>query len=358
MGSIRTFLALSVVFSHCFGFVFVGGPLAVQLFYVISGFLISFVLVEAKTYKRTSTFYLNRALRLFPIYYVVAFSSLIIFVGIHFATLDTFSFWQVYGLIDFPGTISLFLSNLFLFGQDWIMFTGVREGAFQLVSDFRVTEINVWQGLLVPQAWTLGVELTFYLFAPFILKDKRVMLVALLVSLTLRCVLIGWGVGLSDPWSYRFFPTELALFLVGAFSHQIWMPWLARIGVLTKSSAFLVTLIFLAICAAYCLMPHTPFNAPALILILGLMLPFLFYFQKGYKWDRMIGELSYPIYISHMGIIYLLGVFFGQVDLLEEKYWTLDRALIVLVLTVVVSISLNHFVANPFERWRIRVKAR
>jgi peptidoglycan/LPS O-acetylase OafA/YrhL len=48
MGTLRTLLAISVVFAHSFGFVFVGGRNAVQLFYMISGFLISFVIVEKK----------------------------------------------------------------------------------------------------------------------------------------------------------------------------------------------------------------------------------------------------------------------------------------------------------------------
>lgn len=38
MGVLRFILAISVVFAHTYGFLFVGGRLAVQLFYMISGF--------------------------------------------------------------------------------------------------------------------------------------------------------------------------------------------------------------------------------------------------------------------------------------------------------------------------------
>jgi peptidoglycan/LPS O-acetylase OafA/YrhL len=48
MGMLRTIFAISVVFVHSYGHVFVGGRNAVQLFYIISGFLISYVLVELK----------------------------------------------------------------------------------------------------------------------------------------------------------------------------------------------------------------------------------------------------------------------------------------------------------------------
>lgn len=61
MGLLRTILAISVVLAHSIGFVsigfrsnvglLVGGQNAVQIFYMISGFLISYVLVEKKHMK-------------------------------------------------------------------------------------------------------------------------------------------------------------------------------------------------------------------------------------------------------------------------------------------------------------------
>ena len=75
MGSVRTLLAIAVVFGHSYGFIFVGGRLAVQLFYVISGFLISYVLVEARTYRSVSSFYINRSLGF--LYWFVALTTII-----------------------------------------------------------------------------------------------------------------------------------------------------------------------------------------------------------------------------------------------------------------------------------------
>ena len=54
MGMLRTLLALSVVLDHLGGGTtdwLVGGRLAVQLFYVISGFLISYVLTATDPYR-------------------------------------------------------------------------------------------------------------------------------------------------------------------------------------------------------------------------------------------------------------------------------------------------------------------
>jgi len=83
MGTLRTLLAIAVVFAHTplairiFG----GGRVAVQMFYAISGFLITFVLENVKAYQNPRRFYENRALRIFPVYCaVLAMSAVVAFV--------------------------------------------------------------------------------------------------------------------------------------------------------------------------------------------------------------------------------------------------------------------------------------
>ena len=50
MGTIRLLLALGVVFTHSYGYLFTGGKLSVQIFYMISGYLMSLILINQKTY--------------------------------------------------------------------------------------------------------------------------------------------------------------------------------------------------------------------------------------------------------------------------------------------------------------------
>ena len=154
-----------------------------SFFYIISGFLISYILVEAKTYRSVSAFYTNRVLRLFPIYWLVAITTLIVIFVVSIVFNQTHQVVNTFESLDFLGRLSLVLSNIFLFGQDWIMFTGVRDGTFQFVTDFRQSEVAVHSGLLVPQAWTLGVELSFYLIAPFLLVRKNLIVSILICSL-------------------------------------------------------------------------------------------------------------------------------------------------------------------------------
>lgn len=105
MGILRTLLALSVVLDHLGGGAtnqLVGGRLAVQLFYVISGFLISYVLTGTDRYQgATGHFYANRLLRLFPVYLAVAALTL----AAHAA--GDGSFFRLYD--DLPLSARLFL---------------------------------------------------------------------------------------------------------------------------------------------------------------------------------------------------------------------------------------------------------
>jgi peptidoglycan/LPS O-acetylase OafA/YrhL len=52
------------------------------------------------------------------------------------------------------------------------MFSAVEHYSLVFSTDFTKSEIPLWDGLIAPQAWTLGIELTFYLVALFILTRR------------------------------------------------------------------------------------------------------------------------------------------------------------------------------------------
>lgn len=355
MGTVRTLLAIAVVFSHCYGFMFVGGRLAVQMFYAISGFLISYILVEARAYATARSFYANRFLRLFPIYWLVAIIALVM-NGLEFAITGSNAWVSVLREIDPLGRIALVISNLTLLGQDWIMFTAVHDGAIVLSTNFRESEIPVWKGLLVPQAWTLGVELSFYLIAPLVLHRRALVIGLLLASLALRGLLITLGFGGVDPWTYRFFPTELALFLIGALSHQVLAPRLSRLSASQIDKASIAATAFITVYVA--LFAMLPMRGLQTLLLIGsfvVLLPLLFRFQSTHRWDRRIGELSYPIYIVHLAVIFPLEHLLPPLGIAKQ---TLPSALIVVATTIAVADLLNRVVGARIEQMRDRVRRR
>lgn len=352
MGTLRTIFAIAVVFGHSWpnGMVFVGGRNAVQLFYVISGFLISYVLVEKKAYAKIRDFYINRYLRLYPVYFCVAFLTIVATTLLSSISTETSSFFSVYVNAPISADILLVLSNIFILGQDWVMFSGVENNTLVFAKDFFNSEVVLYRGLIVPQAWTLGVELSFYLIAPFVLPRIRILYLLLALSLGLRIYLISTGLGLNDPWTYRFFPTELALFLLGALAHQKLLPYYRR--VITKrldiySNAATYLLIIFSI--LYFLIPVKElWRAIFLFTAFILLIPLTFIFQNRYRIDNWIGNLSYPIYIGHLLVAFICGLVLKKFDI--ENHQVIS--IFCVILTIGFAVCLNKWIAEPFEKIR------
>ena len=353
MGTIRLLLALAVVFTHSYGYLFTGGKLAVQLFYIISGYLMSLILLNNKTYSNLYKFYSNRLLRLFPVYWGVAILTFVYFLVNYIIGGEDF-FFQTYFDVGFLAGFSLFLSNILIIGQDWLMFTGVNQGVFQFVTDFRESEILVYNGLLVPQAWTLGIELTFYVICPFILKKKNIWISLLILSVLVRIYLLRIGLGNKDPFSYRFFPSELSLFLFGAFSHQYLLPLYNKYSLLeNKLIINATTLLIILFIISF---SFIPFNRTLLSLILisimTLSLPIISKFQRSSKLDHWISKFSYPVYISHMLIIYLMSDIFNYFEIVKSY----NYYFCVIVGTLFVSYLLDIFISEKVEKIRSKIK--
>ena len=355
MGTLRTIFAIAVVFAHSYGYMFVGGKNAVQLFYMISGFLISYILVERKAYPSIRSFYINRYLRLYPIYFVIAFISFLAFGIVSIFGKDV-DFFKVYNDAPYAANLLLIFSNATIFLQDWVMFAGVKSNQLVFSTDFRKSEVVLYPALLVPQAWTLGVELTFYLIAPFILSKQKILFLLLILSISLRIYLISIGLGNKDPWTYRFFPTELALFLLGALAHQFLLPlYINMLSVkYIKKISSLATYALIFISLVFSFIPVSElFKTNTLFTLFLLLMPLTFIFQSNREWDKWIGNLSYPIYVCHILVINVITVF--------AKLIHFDKLLICIssvIFSIVFAIFLNKFVGNPIEslRNKFRIK--
>lgn len=365
MGILRFILAFSVVISHSqpiFGFLFVGPVTSVQAFYIISGFYMSLILNEKYTgpgfYK---LFMSNRILRLFPIYLTVLtlsfFSSFAYFKL--FDESYTFSLFSDYfHFIELKSMLYLIVSQIIIFGQDVIMFLQFSpvDGSFIFTPDYTnplPPYPPAFLLLFVPQAWTLSLELLFYLIAPLLVKRNAVTIGAIIAaSLALRFYLYSLGLN-HDPWTYRFFPTELAFFLSGALSYKIYRR-LLKIRIDRKAYLYaLLPLLFITV--AFQFIPSATANGLvikqwAYYLMLILLIPAIFIYSKNNALDRYIGELSYPIYISHIFVLHVTT--YRSLNYYWEYHHLLGYAS--LAATVLFSIVLVHFISNPLERYRQR----
>lgn len=340
MGTIRLLLALSVVAAHV-GYPLlrgVSGQTAVQAFYIISGFYIAMAL-DGSYRRSVKTFWLNRGLRLFPVYWIVALLTLC-----YWLVTDP-GYFDAIGALPGGAKLLLVISNIALLGQDWVMFTGVHNGITHFVANFRESDPQVWTLLLSPQAWSLGVELTFYASAPFIFRCRTLVVIALLAaSLALRGVLIANGLS-ADPWSYRFFPTELALFLLGGMAYRGSKLWTVEQRQQKWATAIVIAMLVLYPAIK---VPETVKNV-IVVLVFAAFIPPIFDFSKSNRLDGFVGNLSYPLYISHWLVIMVAKRFFGAVD-------TFPLAAMTLAVSVAFALALSLAVDTPVQHVRARIR--
>lgn len=346
MGILRTMLALSVLFVHAYEPIFTDGKLAVQIFFLISGYLISFILHEIKAYSSTLIFYKNRLLRIFPLYFCISAFSLLVYLAGHiffdgWVTIDRFI------ESTFFSKLFLVFTNTFIVGQDLISFIDIN-----FINPFNHDEKTILlldNGLLVPPSWTIALELYFYLLAPFILRNKYLLIGLFFSSLIFKFYFLLAGVELSKPFEYQFFPMELSIFLLGAVSHQYISPKVGKFFENLSASKNILLLIFLMQFLIFNqLYNHYYFSDYIIILAIAFFLPFLFQFQKTFKIDRKIGALSYPIYLSHWIIIIIVSFFMPRLGIENEEF----RLLIIVIMTILVSFLLNELIEKRFEEKR------
>ncbi|PIN86211.1 hypothetical protein COV19_05375 [Candidatus Woesearchaeota archaeon CG10_big_fil_rev_8_21_14_0_10_44_13] len=131
-------------------FIFNAGDLAVTMFFVLSGFIITFLLLnEKRFFGRISmkNFYMRRILRIWPLYFFVVSIGLFILPKISF--------------LYMPG-LSESMSGNFIY----------KSILFMLMLPNAVLALG-WATPFISQAWSIGVEEQFYLVWPWILRSVK-----------------------------------------------------------------------------------------------------------------------------------------------------------------------------------------
>lgn len=271
------------------------GWAGVDLFFVLSGFLITGILYDTRHnlhYYRT--FYIRRMLRIFPLYYFfLGFVALAgVLLGVHWTA--GHALFLVY--LGYPG--ALILPNL--------------------VTMHYIRIIHLW---------SLSVEEQFYLLWPFLIltlstsrRILRLCLGLICVALTLR--LLMWDTGwLNGKWAYMFLPFRIdSLALGAALALLIRGPSFERVMklapyVLLLASAMLGVLLVFS--------PNTrPTEAPQIwtfgftlnalisgsLLLLALRPAGIVVRVFNMKFLRKLGKYSYGLYIYHFPLIAILEV--------------------------------------------------
>jgi len=301
--------ALAVVFHHFFiildpGFLHSAryyGQLGVQVFFVISGFVIPYSLYRGQyTLRNYGTFVLKRVTRLDPPYIVTV--AAIILLGI-FSWYFPFQRGEVFK-VTVPQVLLHFAYINIFFGYPW----------------------------LADVFWTLAIELQYYLLMglvfPLIFSGKIWIRIPTIAALGLLAFVITSG-------AFVFF--YIFLFLMGIVTCQYW------IGLIGKREYCVLVLLSSALVVLVMGFPSAVAGGLAVVAILFL--------KMDYALFRFLGSISYSLYLIHSPV----GKRVLNLLLRLTGAQSMGGKLLVIAMTTGVVIAaaylLYRFVERPSQRW-------
>ena len=315
---LRAIAVLSVLFFHVDISLFGGGFVGVDVFFTISGFLITSILLKAKQTEKFSflEFYKRRALRIIPAYIVLVLLTTI--AG--FVILAPLAFKE---LLESTIASSLFASNFyFLFTLGGYFSAAAHE-------------------LPLLHTWSLSVEEQFYLIMPLAVvlwfkiagETKRLWLLfgVFFVSVVVSIVLTH----LHQKAAYFVVFSRAHEFLIGSLLSVLLMKYGARITpnkvisnivFLFSFAALVVSTIFIDAKSAFPgYLALIPCVATILTIYCGLNKHCFSHVLLGNRLMVFIGLLSYSLYLYHWPIV------------AYAKYMGVEFTILVQVLIVVAS---------------------
>ncbi len=284
---LRGFAILLVVGYHLGIDFFKNGFLGVDIFFVISGYLM------AQMYQTNfpREFLWKRAMRLLPSYFVTVIFTLII------ASVLTVP-------SDFIQSRNQVLYSLFLVPNFYFW----MQNSYFAVSDFNP----------LLHLWSLGVEIQFYLLVPFLVyiftKSKRLLVFLGLISLFLSLITIQ----VSPKTSFFLLPLRIWEFLFGfivgrvSLNHPIWGRYLSLRVITNCFLAVSFYLIFFFDVNGFSTSPI--FGHPGLsALVVTISISLILFQGKKISTSlimrplHVLGDYSYALYLVHFPVLVFLG---------------------------------------------------
>ena len=323
----------SVIIYHYFPKIIPKGYLGVDLFFVISGFLISLYLyreIPTKNF-RLSIFYNRRIKRIIPATIFLLF----------FVSLIAFILFTNFDLIKFSKSLiySIFFSSNFFFWLDGGYF-GPNDKLKPLL-----------------HFWSLGVEEQFYIFFPalfyFIIKYSKsktlifyLILILTILSLFFNIFLINLGG--SNP-AFFLLPTRIWNFGFGILAMLIFVSQKKK----HNNLEIFFYISFLTLGFFYKI-PHLPENF--LIIFFSFMI-LKKQFPKRFSLDfiihnkiiQYIGLISFSLYLWHWPLLVFVEYYFVyELDL--------SKRVLTLLITCIFSVISYHFVEINY-RYKFNIKS-
>jgi peptidoglycan/LPS O-acetylase OafA/YrhL len=323
---LRAIAVLLVMNYHAFPEAIPGGFIGVDIFFVISGFLITGIIARELDFKRFSLvgFYVRRIRRIFPALIVVLCAALVL--G---------SLWML------PAAYAQLGSDVFASAAFFANIALLLQSGYFDIESAKKPLLHLW---------SLGIEEQFYLFWPLLLMlavRLRLSIVAVASMLGIGSFLLNLALIGSDPIATFYLPFTRAFeLLAGAVLARGWN----RISQ-TGAAGNLRTLIgvgLIAVAAAV-LDPHRAF--PGWWAILPVAGAALLLSAPGAWFCRVvlasrplvgIGLVSYPLYLWHWPLLVFFTIIkFNPLTLLERE--------LILLASGLLAWATYQYVEKPFR---------
>ncbi|MEH1785367.1 MAG: acyltransferase [Nostoc sp.] len=314
MGIYRFLLSISVAISHT-GFLIYGlnsGVIAVISFFLISGYVMT-ALIHKNYFdpKKVVWFYLDRIFRIYPQYLfnIVAVLAVYFIFGLSSTSLSQ------------PSPIGL-IQNLLIIPMGFYMIPWIGD-----------------KFMIIPPAWSLGLEACFYTLIPFLIIYRLKKITFFLSYLIFFAAYLS--ILPTDYFGYRLIFGTIYIFIVGSFLYEN-----NNINTNKLVKFILIISVFLLLLATF--VGHRlllPYNREVLIgLILGIpILSLLVKVDRTYL-DDFFGNLSYGLFLSHHLVIFE----FDELGI----HWNFESILLMLLFSMFLSLIGFYCFEKPVIKWR------
>lgn len=293
-GLLRYILALMVFQTHIWRITPWTGNYAVFTFFVLSGYLMTLVLNEQYASGRDglSRFFVNRGLRIYPLYWIViVMSVLICYYAPSVAR-------QVHPEFSLPGNGSQWIMNIVIFGANH----------------------PVVSTLIIP-AWSLHIELVFYgLMGVLLSRSPWIALIWLVLSAGYAADSVMRFPSENQFWYYRYFPVAAGSlgFSLGACAYFVARRFKSLVGGKNQTAVIVLTVFVLNVLASGAVWKYNRAIYTQGFYI-SLALSFFLVIMLGAvdtdrvpswmrKADGFLGDLSYPLFLVHIPVAALVVI--------------------------------------------------
>ncbi len=325
--------------------VFELGSLGVIFFFVLSGFLITYLLMQEKAVKQTvavKKFYIRRILRIWPMYYLVVLLGFLVLPNIHF--IDN-PYLNKFLDPNFAPNFALYL--LFLPNLAFATFAAVPH---------------------IGQTWSIGVEEQFYLLWPLIVKHSKNVLKALLmvigILIVLKVIVLVLCKQMPDssvlkvvkPFLAMTKMESMAIGGIGAyylFNGNEKIKWLMNNGLMISAVIVIVGLVYFTPPIVQDAI-YLVYSVLFLVIILNVSSNPKSVFKLENRMFKMLGNISYGIYMYHLIVIaFVFAVlkYFGM-----EINDSFVSQLMVYSLTILITIFVSILSYSYFEKRFLNLK--